>query len=178
MADSLKKPKKSKPRAQYAALPFRYAEGNRVEVMLITSRETRRWIIPKGWRIKGLSPAATAAREAFEEAGIKGEIRDRPLGTFRYQKRMTDRDSVPVDVEVFALEVGSQVEQWPEKGQRETRWFSANEAASLVEEPELACMLRSFGLVHPSPSRPSPSRPSGLKRMLQWVGTRRGLGRR
>ena len=77
-----------KKNRQVAALPFRI-NGIRPEVMLITSRETGRWIIPKGWPQKGRSPRAVAIREAYEEAGLKGRIRKRPVGTFRYQKRLS-----------------------------------------------------------------------------------------
>lgn len=173
MAESLKKPKRARQRTQFAALPFRCSESGRIEVLLITSRETRRWVIPKGWPIKGLSPGKSAAREAFEEAGVEGKVADRSIGSFQYRKRLRDGIAVTCDVEVFPLEVVSQRESWPEQGQRDMRWLGVNEAAAAVEEPELARMLRSFGLVHPT----SAGR-SRLSRVLRWVGTRRGLGRR
>jgi 8-oxo-dGTP pyrophosphatase MutT (NUDIX family) len=173
MAKSIKKVKKSKRRTQFAALPFRYSEAGGIEVLLITSRETRRWVIPKGWPIKGLSPARSAAREAFEEAGLEGVVSDRSIGSFQYRKRMRDGTSVACDVDVFPLEVTRQHESWPEQGQRDIQWFGAKEAAAAVDEPELARMLRSFGLVHPSTKAPS-----RLIRALRWVSTRSGLGRR
>ncbi len=174
MAESVKSVKKAKLRAQFAALPFRYSETDRVEVLLITSRETRRWVLPKGWPIKGLSPGKSAAREAYEEAGVEGVVADRSIGSFQYRKRLRDGTTVTCDVDVFPLEVTGQRESWPEQGQREMRWCGVNEAAGMVQEPELARMLRSFGLVHPTPSAPR----SRLSRVLRWVGTRRGLGRR
>ena len=174
MAESQKKkPKKQKCRSQYGALPFRHADGGRVEVLLITSRETRRWVIPKGWPIKGLSPAASAAREALEEAGIEGAVSERPLGSFQYKKRLRDGSSVACEVEVFPLEVKGQRERWPEQGERDSKWFGINEAAAAVAEPELARMMRSFGLVHPAPRRIP-----ALTRLVSWVEARRGLGRR
>jgi 8-oxo-dGTP pyrophosphatase MutT (NUDIX family) len=172
MAKSKKKAKESKRRTQFAALPFRYSETGRVEVVLITSRETRRWVIPKGWPIKGLSPARSAAREAFEEAGLEGVVSDRSIGTFQYRKRLRDGTSVACDVEVFPLEVTGQRESWPEQGQRDIRWFDVNEAAAAVDEPELARMLRSFGVAHPSRRVPA-----WLGGLLRWVATRRRLGR-
>jgi 8-oxo-dGTP pyrophosphatase MutT (NUDIX family) len=173
MAKSTKKAKKSKQRTQFAALPFRYSDPGRLEVLLITSRETRRWVIPKGWPIKGLSPARSAAREAFEEAGLEGVVSDQPIGSFQYRKRMRDGASVTCDVDVFPLEVTRQLESWPEQGQRDLRWFGANEAAAAVDEPELARMLRSFGLGHPNSKVHS-----RLSRALRWIATRAGLARR
>lgn len=174
MAESVKSVKKAKLRAQFAALPFRYSESQRIEVLLITSRETRRWVLPKGWPIKGLSPGKSAAREAYEEAGVEGVVADRSIGAFQYRKRLRDGRTVTCDVDVFPLEVTGQRESWPEQGQRDMRWCSANEAAGMVQEPELARILRSFGLVHPNPR----AQRSRLSRVLRWVGSRRGLGRR
>ena len=78
------------PRAQFAALPWRLGAEGAVEVLLITSRETRRWVIPKGWPIKGRSSAKSAAREAFEEAGVVGKIGKAPIGVFAYDKALTN----------------------------------------------------------------------------------------
>lgn len=133
------------PRRQYAALPWRRAKGGQIEVLLITSRETRRWVIPKGWPIKGLDPPASAAQEALEEAGITGAVWAEPVGGYGYDKRLKDGRLQPVAVDVFPLAVEQELADWPEKGQREKRWFPSAEAAALVVEPQLAELIREFG---------------------------------
>lgn len=132
-------------RVQYAALPFRRLHG--LEVLLVSSRETRRWVLPKGWPIKGLKPHASAAREAFEEAGVEGKVSKTPIGRYRYDKRLADGSTVPCEVEVYPLEVVRQKAAWPEKGQRATRWFTPREAATAVVEPGLADLFRAFSPV-------------------------------
>ena len=86
---------KSRPRKQYAALPLA-EHGGRTSVMLITSRETRRWVIPKGNPERGLEPHALAAKEAYEEAGLVGRIGSEPVGRYRYAKRRSAKEAVPV----------------------------------------------------------------------------------
>jgi 8-oxo-dGTP pyrophosphatase MutT (NUDIX family) len=132
------------PRAQFAALPWRRAADGGVEVLLITSRETRRWVIPKGWPIKGKSSAKSAAQEAFEEAGVTGKLKKRPMGTYAYDKRLKNGRLQRVRVTVFGLEVEAEAESWPEAGQREKLWTSPAEAARVVEEPELMVLLATF----------------------------------
>ena len=131
-----------KPRLQYAALPFRDIDG--VEIMLISSRETRRWVLPKGWPIKGEKPHAVAAIEALEEAGLSGDVAKKALGGYHYLKRMRNGAALLCEVRVFALRVLQQHKKWPERGQRTTRWFPAHEAATLVHEPELQALIRAF----------------------------------
>ncbi|MFC3079051.1 NUDIX hydrolase [Phenylobacterium terrae] len=133
------------PLTQYAALPWRKAADGRIEVMLITSRETRRWVIAKGWPITGLNPGDSAAQEALEEAGVTGDVWAEPVGAYDYEKRLKGGELQPVEVEVFPLRVLEELEAWPEKGQRERRWFAAAEAAGLVAEPRLAELIREFG---------------------------------
>jgi len=132
------------PRSQFAALPWRRDAAGEVEVLLITSRETRRWVVPKGWPIKGISSAKSAAREAFEEAGVLGKIRKRPVGTYAYDKRLKNGRLQHVRVAVFALAVETEAEAYPEVGQRERTWVSPTEAARLVDEPELMVLLATF----------------------------------
>jgi 8-oxo-dGTP pyrophosphatase MutT (NUDIX family) len=127
---------------QHGALPFRRTPDGELEVMLVTSRETRRWVIPKGWPIKKLKPFATAAREAYEEAGLAGAISRRALDSFTYQKRLKSRNYVDCKVDVFAMEVSKEAKRWPEKDERERRWFEPEIAARYVEEPELADIIR------------------------------------
>jgi 8-oxo-dGTP pyrophosphatase MutT (NUDIX family) len=135
MPDSAPRP--PKPRQQVAALPFKRAKTGRLEIMLITSRDTRRWVIPKGWPIRGLKPSAAAAREALEEAGLVGQIAKRPFGSFLYEKRLEGGGSVLCSVDVFPFKVKGQRKRWAEKGQRDGRWFDPGEAAAAVAEPDL-----------------------------------------
>jgi 8-oxo-dGTP pyrophosphatase MutT (NUDIX family) len=114
-------------------------------VLLVTSRETKRWIIPKGWPIKGLKPPEAAAREAYEEAGVRGRIAGRAFGHYVYEKRLEDRGTtVPCQVEVFPLWVKRQSKDWPESKQRTARWFSAAEAAALVDNDQLHKLIQEF----------------------------------
>jgi 8-oxo-dGTP pyrophosphatase MutT (NUDIX family) len=129
-------------RVQYAALPYRLRGRSRTEVMLVTSRETRRWIIPKGWPQKGKAPHHSAAREAFEEAGVVGTVGRRPVGSFPYEKRLKNGDVLVCEVRVFPLKVSSQSKQWPEKRHRDVKWVSAKEAADTVQEPMLSTIIR------------------------------------
>jgi 8-oxo-dGTP pyrophosphatase MutT (NUDIX family) len=130
------------PQVQCAALPYRRLANAAIEVMLITSRDTGRWIIPKGWQDDGLGPQDSAEREAREEGGLVGRIGDTPIGQYRYRKRLSDGSSVACSVEVFPLEVKRQLKSWPERNERHTRWFMLRDAAAAVKEPELAAMIR------------------------------------
>lgn len=132
----------SEPRAQYAALPWRRAET--VEIMLVSSRETRRWVLPKGWPMKGRKPHDAAAQEALEEAGIEGRIAKSPVGVYRYIKRMKNGSAQPCQVTVFPFEVLRERATWPEQDERIRRWFPADEAADAVDEPDLAEVIRAF----------------------------------
>lgn len=127
---------------QLAALPWR--NDARLEVLLITSRETRRWVIPKGWPMKGLEAPEAAAREAFEEAGVEGDVDRLAIGYYAYGKLMRDGSIRPIDVDVFALRVTREFDEWPERAERERRWFTPHEAAEVVDEAGLAEILRRF----------------------------------
>jgi 8-oxo-dGTP pyrophosphatase MutT (NUDIX family) len=133
-----------KPYRQFGALPFRWSQGGSLKVLLVTTRGRKRWMIPKGWPIRGLEPHECAAREAFEEAGLIGNVRAEAVGSFRYIKRLGSGWQVRCTVEVFPLHVDHQRPHWLEKGERETRWVSAKKAASLVSEPELKKILLRF----------------------------------
>jgi 8-oxo-dGTP pyrophosphatase MutT (NUDIX family) len=128
-------------RQQIAALPYRIADEGVVEVLLVTSRDTGRWIIPKGWPMKNKKPHKAAAQEAVEEAGVKGAIGSTPIGQYQYWKRRT-RDFVLCEVNVYPLQVSKHLKTWAERGQRELRWFTPEEAALHIEEPELAELIR------------------------------------
>jgi 8-oxo-dGTP pyrophosphatase MutT (NUDIX family) len=129
-------------RVQYGALPYRLSAGARPQFMLITSRETRRWVIPKGWPKKGKSPRYSAAREAFEEAGVVGAVAKRSAGSFSYEKRLRNGGVVVCDVRVFPLEVRRQSKKWPEKQERIVKWLSASQAAEKVDESTLGEIIR------------------------------------
>jgi 8-oxo-dGTP pyrophosphatase MutT (NUDIX family) len=129
---------------QYAALPYRHS-GRRLEVLLITSRETRRWVIPKGWPIKGLAPQEAAALEAAEEAGLEGEIEASPIGSYRYLKHLKGGRTIPIQVIVFPLLVHGQSPSWKEQDQRQFAWFRCDQARALVTEPNLKRLIRDFG---------------------------------
>jgi len=129
---------------QYAALPYRL-EGRRIQILLITSRRTKRWIIPKGWPMSGLKPQDIAATEAVEEAGLVGDIGDEPIGSYRYLKRLKDERTMAVQVIVFPFLVDHHVLAFKEEGQRIFRWFPYREAASHVAEPSLKRLIREFG---------------------------------
>ncbi len=122
-------------RLQYGALPYRLMDDGSVEFLLVTSRRTKRWIIPKGWPIKGLGPAATAAREAFEEAGVLGEVSGQSVGSFRYLKQLKDGSrSVTCNVLVFPLRVDHELTAWPESAQRELCWLDPEHAADRISD--------------------------------------------
>ena len=133
---------------QIAALPYRSSGPTLdapVSVLLVTSRETKRWVIPKGNLSPGVAPHIGAADEAREEAGVVGAICPVPLGSFRYRKRKGSGASLMADVEVFPLAVNQELDDWPEKAERQRKWFSLASAASAVDEPDLADLIRSFG---------------------------------
>ncbi len=129
-------------RQQVAALPLRQDEAGRVQVLLVTSRDTGRWVLPKGWPMKGKKPHRAAEREAYEEAGLIGKVRKVPLGTYSYEKRLGTGSSVPCNVTVFPLRVEYHRDRWPEMNERERRWFSPDEAAQVVAEDGLRHLLR------------------------------------
>lgn len=132
---------------QVAALPYRI-EGVGADaglrVLLVTSRHTGRWVVPKGNVPDGMGNAAAAAQEALEEAGVRGRIAPEPVGEFRYRKWRARGGFRLVKVVVHPLLVTEELEDWLERSQRERRWFSAAGAADLVDERELRAILRAF----------------------------------
>lgn len=129
---------------QYAALPWR-PRGDEVQILLVTSRRTRRWIIPKGWPMDGCKPTEAAAREAYEEAGVHGTIDKAATGHYRYIKLLRDGAEMPCRVDVFALKVSEESPDWDEMDARERRWCSVSEAVAAVLEPQLKMVIRRFG---------------------------------
>ena len=135
---------KSRRQVQYAALPYRAKGNSEFEIMLVTSRGTRRWIIPKGWPKRGMPPYETAAKEAFEEAGILGKVRKRAIGSYPYEKILEKGRKASCRVQVFALRVTRQNKRWPEKRERRIRWCPPAEAVRFIREPHLRRIIRKF----------------------------------
>jgi 8-oxo-dGTP pyrophosphatase MutT (NUDIX family) len=125
---------------QIAALPFRKPLG-RVEILLITSRETKRWVIPKGWPMVGLKDWNAAKQEAFEEAGIVGSIGTKTIGHFDYVKRTKNGGEKYCRVDIYPLKVLEMKRNWPEKAERTRAWFSIEEAAEKVGEAGLKVVI-------------------------------------
>ena len=137
--------KRSESRLQYGALTYRETEAAGLEILLVTSRRTKRWIIPKGWPIKGLKAHEAAEREAYEEAGVYGKAASKQLGSYVYSKLLDAKAIVvPCEVRVFALRVRSQDQVWPEFHQREARWFTPDDAIASVDEEGLRALIAAF----------------------------------
>ena len=145
MTDPAPDPRPLKPRRQVAALPWRMG-AHGLEILLITSRDTGRWVTPKGGRMAGLTDAEAAAQEALEEAGIAGAVADMPIGQFHYLKRLKRRAARPCIVSVYLLEVQHELADWKEREQRDRRWMTPLEAAAVVDEDDLARLIRSLSL--------------------------------
>jgi 8-oxo-dGTP pyrophosphatase MutT (NUDIX family) len=127
---------------QYGCLPWRRDDG-RLEVMLITSRGTGRWVLPKGWPMIGASGVESAVQEALEEAGVRGEASG-AIGRYPYDKVLKDGSVRRLEVEVYPLAVSEELADWKERGERVRRWFAPAEAAALVNEYELAELIAAF----------------------------------
>ena len=130
-------------------------------MLLITSRGTRRWVIPKGNHMAGIDPHQAAAVEAFEEAGISGLLCPTALGHFAYDKRRGDGSLREIEVAVYPLAVTEELASWPEDQQRLRQWFSLDEAVAAVDEPDLKAIIGAFR---------NPPRFAGVTdRALLWV---------
>ena len=128
---------------QYGALPWRRGRGG-LEILLVTTLNTKRWIVPKGWPLAGHAPAECAEHEALEEAGLLGKMQPKPLGSFPYEKSSRGGDNLSCNVLLFAMEVKQQRRLWPEKKLRETRWCSVEEALERVSNPGLRSLIQEF----------------------------------
>ena len=159
---------------QYAALPWRRV--TELEILLITSRETQRWVIPKGWPMDGLSEAEAAAQEAYEEAGIRGTMATPSAGFYTYAKRVRGGGKTRCRVDVFAMEVTEILDLWPEAHQRRRQWFTPQEAARHVNEPELAEIIRAVAAGLSGQVLPAPTYLQAiwrqLARLLRFAGLR------
>ena len=130
---------------QVAAIPVRRSTDGSIEVLLVTSRETKRWVVPKGWPWRKFADHDAAAGEAWEEAGVRGEVGVRSVGTFSYSKRRRDKQRI-LKVTVFVMHVQEMAAAWPESGQRERKWFALEAAAEAVAELELKQILLTLQL--------------------------------
>lgn len=133
---------------QIAVLPYRFGGPDKdgpTEILLVTSRGTGRWVIPKGNPLNGFDRHTSAAIEAEEEAGVIGAVCPTSIGSYEYRKRRPNGAAIMYNVEVFPLAVTRELDEWKEMDERERRWFTLNDAASSVDEPDLQAMIRSFG---------------------------------
>ena len=131
-------------RQQVGALCVRRADDGSQQGLLITSRGSGRWVIPKGWPTKRLKDHKAAAREAEQEAGVLGKVKSKPIGNYTYPK--TDGASAQsLRVAVFLLSVRRERRRWPERDERRRAWFPVHKAAKEVSEPELRTLIRGVG---------------------------------
>lgn len=133
-----------KPRKQVAALPFRRKKSGKIQLLLVTTRETRGWIAPKGWVDKGQSSREAAETEALEEAGVRGKIAKKPVGKYKYKKRLKGGKNVPCVVQIYPLKVKKIKDDWKERKQRRRKWFSPKAAARQVRDRELRTFLKAY----------------------------------
>lgn len=125
---------------QVAALAFRREDDGSVRVLVISSRDTHRPVIPKGWPMRGKKDRDAAALEAFQEAGVQGKVSRKPIGSYHYWKRLSD-SFVLTKVNVYALDVRRELTEFDERGQRQSAWLLQADAARLVDDPELATLI-------------------------------------
>ena len=134
-------PRKGKGRRQVAALPMRRDERGRLRVLLVTSRDTGRWVVPKGWPMRGRDPWEAAAVEALEEAGAEGAVAPAAIGAYAYGKRLPAGRTLACVVTVYPMRVKRLRKRWKEARERKRRWFGPAAAAKRVDEPELRDIL-------------------------------------
>lgn len=134
---------KKEVRTQIGGLCYRVRDG-KPEFLLVTSRGTGRWVIPKGWPVGGKTTGAAALQEAWEEAGVVGKLVGNAIGVYAYLKREEKEDSLPCIVAVFPVKVKRLVDRFPEARERRRKWFSRKKAAAKVDEQELRQIILSF----------------------------------
>lgn len=139
---------------QVAVLPWRIQRHGEPKILLITSREQERWILPTGWPEEGSPPLATASREAFAKAGLIGDMSPVPVTTYRYVKSVDDGSKASCRVAVFGMKVRGTLIQWREKGKRQRQWFSPQAAADRIGDLPVAEFLRTLDAV---PERLAPT---------------------
>jgi 8-oxo-dGTP pyrophosphatase MutT (NUDIX family) len=132
---------------QIGALPVRRKSDGSLEVLLVTTRETRRWVIPKGWPWPNTADHLAAAGEAYEEAGVTGQASTKSIGSYVYGKRRSGGVVVPLRVTVYRVDVEEELENWPEQQERQRAWFSVADAAAAVQEPDLSALIQGLAAV-------------------------------
>ncbi|MBI1492572.1 NUDIX hydrolase [Halocynthiibacter styelae] len=130
-------------RTQFGALCYRY-HNDKLQVLLISSRGVGRWVIPKGWPMDEKTPAEASATEAFEEAGVKGKVYETCLGLYSTMREAPGDELIPCIVAIFPMKVKELLDDYPEADERSREWFTPKKAASLIDEPELAQIIRNF----------------------------------
>ncbi|MDJ0628402.1 MAG: NUDIX hydrolase [Rhodobacter sp.] len=126
---------------QAAALPLRWTSKGEIRVLMVTSRDTGRWVVPKGWLLEGHTEAETARVEALEEAGVLGPILPEAIARYEYSKRLDDGQVATCSVGVFPMLVEQELLRWKEQHQRVRSWFTNEQACMAVQEPGLAKIL-------------------------------------
>jgi 8-oxo-dGTP pyrophosphatase MutT (NUDIX family) len=155
---------------QVAALPWRQGEAG-VEILLVTTRTTKRWVVPKGWTMDGKADHEAAAIEAFEEAGVKGEINANPVGHYGYVKILQSGKARHLKVRVFALEVTESLDVWPERADRQRQWVSPQQAMAIAGEPELIPVILKFDELRLNGATVAPRDVSVVERLKSWWRT-------
>lgn len=129
---------------QIAALPLQWDRKKQVRILMVTSRDTGRWVLPKGWVMEATTPWAAAEIEALEEAGAIGFIANETIGVYHYDKILDNGTALRCRVEVYPMLIERLKRNWKERYERRRRWFTAKGAAKRVNEPELSEMLRTL----------------------------------
>jgi 8-oxo-dGTP pyrophosphatase MutT (NUDIX family) len=129
---------------QAGALPWRRSAKGGVEYLLVTSRDSQRWIVPKGWPMRDRTLAESAAQEAYEEGGVQGRIASNEIGAFDHRRRDSAAADPPFRVFLFTLEVERELDDWPEMDRRTRAWFDGEGARAKLESGELAKLIRAF----------------------------------
>ena len=130
---------------QIGALPYRITGAGELEILLVTTRGTGRWIVPKGWPMPGMSDSKAAAQEAYEEAGVLGQVGLRPIGTFLHEKQADDGHAgTRSRVTVYPLKVTSTLSFWKEAHQRQIGWVTPEQALEMVQNDELRALIDAF----------------------------------
>ena len=143
---------KDSARTQFAALCWRKRRG-KVQILLVTSRRRKRWIVPKGWPMDGKTPAQCAAIEAWEEAGVVGTASDTCIGVYSYARTREEEEDFPCLAMLYPIKVKSLKKKFPEVKDRRRKWVSRKKAAKMVPHKELAKLIVGF----PPVSEPKPA---------------------
>jgi 8-oxo-dGTP pyrophosphatase MutT (NUDIX family) len=152
---------------QVAALPWRVGEHG-VEILLVTTRTTKRWLIPKGWTMDGKADYEAAAIEAYEEAGVRGDIDTTSLGAYGYLKLLRSGKAKHVIVQVYGLRVETELDVWPESHERQRQWFAKAHALTIIGEPELLPLVTAFEGHHMHETLPQRLPQSLFQTFYRW----------